>query len=363
MAAPRGPSAPRWPSTTWARDRQHLGRLRRGRGLRGLRGRARDGRARARRVRLHRRRRVRRRASAAAGASRCSCTDRDVGRSRAARRPRRARARGRRAPAAPRASPWWSPARAVGNRDLRDGVGEPSRTRRARSRHRAAHPARTHGAGRRRVCRARSTIDCDGASCGVLFVVAATAPRMIIFGAVDFSAALAERRSLLGYRVTVCDARPLFATAAALSRRPTRSSSRGRPTTSRTTEVDSRTVICVLTHDDKFDVPLLDARAAPRRWPSSGRWDRARRTSVGSRPSRARARATPRSARLHSPIGLDLGGSTPAGDRGIDSRRGDRESHRLGRACRCARGPRPIHRTASTRTESPRTASTEAARP
>ena len=89
----------------------------------------------------------------------------------------------------------------------------------------------------------------------------APAARMVVFGAIDFAAAVARVGSFLGYRVTVCDARPVFATAQAVPRRrrggrrvaapvPAGRGRRGR--------IDERTVLCVLTHDPKFDVPLLE---------------------------------------------------------------------------------------------------------
>jgi xanthine dehydrogenase accessory factor len=152
-------------------------------------------------------------------------------------------------------------------------------------------------------------IDCDGEVLRVLFVVASTAPRMIIFGAVDFSAALAEASSLLGYHVTVCDARPLFAT-----RRRFPSADEvvvAWPSEYlRSTPVDDRTVICVLTHDEKFDIPLLDTAL---RLPVAFVGAMASRTTH-ERRIRALEEAGLDSAqleRLHSPIGLDLGGSTP----------------------------------------------------
>ena len=82
-------------------------------------------------------------------------------------------------------------------------------------------------------------------------------PQMLVFGAIDFAAAVARAGKFLGYRVTVCDARPVFATASrfpdadeVVTDWPHRYLS-GIGT-------DSRTVICVLTHDPKFDVPLLE---------------------------------------------------------------------------------------------------------
>ena len=98
----------------------------------------------------------------------------------------------------------------------------------------------------------------------------APAPRMLVFGAIDFAAAVARAGKFLGYRVTVCDARPVFATASrfpdadeVITDWPHRYLS-GIAT-------DERTVICVLTHDPKFDVPLLEvALRLPR--PTSARW-------------------------------------------------------------------------------------------
>ncbi len=116
--------------------------------------------------------------------------------------------------------------------------------------------------------------------------------------------------------MTVCDARPVFATDEPLPLRPTRSSSSGR-TSYLAAEVDAgrideRTVLCVLTHDPKFDVPLLEVAL---RLPEvayvgamgSRRTHDDRDASGSARP----ASATPRSARLSSPIGLDLGARTP----------------------------------------------------
>src|SRR6202034_2906343 len=85
----------------------------------------------------------------------------------------------------------------------------------------------------------------------------APAPRMYVFGAIDFAAAVARVGKFLGYHVTVCDARPIFATK---SRFPDADEvvvdwpHRFLPGA----EVDQRTAICVLTHDPKFDVPVLE---------------------------------------------------------------------------------------------------------
>jgi xanthine dehydrogenase accessory factor len=187
-------------------------------------------------------------------------------------------------------------------------------------------------------------VDCDGETLRVLFVVASTAPRMIIFGAVDFSAALADASSLLGYHVTVCDARPLFATA---QRFPSADEVVVAWPSEylRSTETDSRTVICVLTHDEKFDIPLLETAL---RLPVAFVGAMASRTTH-ERRIRALEEAGldwAQLGRLHSPIGLDLGGSTPQETavsilaEVIASRTGS-----TGRSLRTQTGP--IHRGAS----------------
>ncbi|RDI64111.1 XdhC family protein [Nocardia pseudobrasiliensis] len=134
-------------------------------------------------------------------------------------------------------------------------------------------------------------------------------PRMIVFGAIDFAAAVARIGKFLGYHVTVCDARPVFATAARFPEAdevvvdwPHRYLEGAR--------VDSRTVICVLTHDAKFDVPVLEV--ALRRSVAYVGAMGSRRTHT-DRLARLRAAGLTEGelAQLRSPIGLDLGGHTP----------------------------------------------------
>ena len=134
-------------------------------------------------------------------------------------------------------------------------------------------------------------------------------PRMVVFGAIDFAAAVARIGKFLGYRVTVCDARPVFATASrfpdadeVITDWPHRYLSR--------ISTDERTVICVLTHDPKFDVPVLQvALRAPAayigamgsRRTHTDRLDRLREVGMTEQEL----------ARLRSPVGLDLGARTP----------------------------------------------------
>ena len=138
--------------------------------------------------------------------------------------------------------------------------------------------------------------------------------RMLVFGANDFGAALVPAARLLGYHVTLCDARPAFARQERFApaeevvadwphRYLAAEAAAGR--------LDARTVVCVLTHDPKFDIPLLQTAL---------RLDLAYVGAMGSRRSHgqrlesllAAGVAPEELERLHSPIGLDLGAVTPA---------------------------------------------------
>ncbi len=137
----------------------------------------------------------------------------------------------------------------------------------------------------------------------------APAPRMLVFGAIDFAAAVAKAGKFLGYQVTVCDARPVFATKSrfpdadeVITDWPHRYLS--------ATTTDERTVICVLTHDPKFDVPLL---AVALRRPAAYIGAMGSRRTHDDRIARLRevGLTDAELARLRSPIGLDLGARTP----------------------------------------------------
>lgn len=142
-------------------------------------------------------------------------------------------------------------------------------------------------------------------------------PRMIVFGAIDFAAAVARQGAFLGYHVTVCDARPVFTTKARFPQADEVVVSWPHHYLQKELDakrIDNRTVICVLTHDPKFDVPVLKLAL---------RIDGDRRPAyVGAMGSRVthddrliRLREVGLTddnlARLSSPIGLDLGGRTP----------------------------------------------------
>jgi len=136
-------------------------------------------------------------------------------------------------------------------------------------------------------------------------------PRMIIFGAVDFTAALAKVAKVLGYHVTVCDARAVFATVLrfpmadeVVNDWPDRYLAKVGD------DLGPRDAVCVLTHDHKFDVPAIAGAV---------------RTSVGylgamgSRRTHEQRKVRLREAgltdaeieRVMSPIGLDIGARTP----------------------------------------------------
>ena len=139
-------------------------------------------------------------------------------------------------------------------------------------------------------------------------------PRLLVFGANDFSAALLPAAKPLGYLVTLVDARPAFASQArfaAADQVVTAWPHQYLAAEAAAGRVDSRTVVCVLTHDPKFDIPLLEAALA---------LEVAFIGALGSRRSHAqrvgalldRGILPGRIAQLHSPLGLDLGAASPA---------------------------------------------------
>ena len=149
--------------------------------------------------------------------------------------------------------------------------------------------------------------DVDGAAVFVHSLL----PRaqMYIFGAIDHASALARVGKLLGYRVTVCDARVRFVTP---ERFPEADELvvdwpdtflRGAP-------VDSRTVICVLTHDEKFDVPAIVAALET---PAAYIGAMGSKVTTADREERLRAEGVSDAdiARIHAPIGMPIGARSP----------------------------------------------------
>jgi xanthine dehydrogenase accessory factor len=134
-------------------------------------------------------------------------------------------------------------------------------------------------------------------------------PRMYVFGAIDFTGAVARLGKFLGYHVTVCDAREKFATHERF------------PDADEvvvmwpdeylaTAEIDRRTVICALTHDPKFDVPLLKAALATEA-DYVGAMGSRRTHTERCEQLKADGVSDDDIARIAGPIGLDIGARTP----------------------------------------------------
>ncbi|MBS1886153.1 MAG: XdhC family protein [Actinobacteria bacterium] len=148
-----------------------------------------------------------------------------------------------------------------------------------------------------------------GSEIGVFFEVRAAAPRLLIFGAVDFSAAVAPPAARLGYRVTICDAREAFARSPRF--REAAEVVVGWPQELLAeTALGERDAVLVFTHDPKFDEPALIGAlgsgagyvgALGSRRTAADRERRLREAGVGEADL----------ARIHSPCGLDLGAATP----------------------------------------------------
>jgi xanthine dehydrogenase accessory factor len=134
-------------------------------------------------------------------------------------------------------------------------------------------------------------------------------PRMYVFGAIDFASAVARTGKFMGYRVTVCDARAVFATR---ERFPTADEIvvAWPDEFLKTAEVDKRTVICVLTHDPKFDVPVLKAALAT---PAGYIGAMGSRRTHNNRTARLKEEGVTDEelSRIASPVGLDIGARTP----------------------------------------------------
>lgn len=146
---------------------------------------------------------------------------------------------------------------------------------------------------------------------GVFIESFAAPPRMVIFGAVDFTAALAKVAKVLGYHVTVCDARAAFATPArfpmadvVVNEWPDRYLAEVGA------ELGPRDAVCVLTHDAKFDVPAIVGALATEVGYLGAMGSR---RTHDHRVVRLREAGVDETglARVMAPIGLDLGARTP----------------------------------------------------
>lgn len=139
-------------------------------------------------------------------------------------------------------------------------------------------------------------------------------PRMIVFGAVDFALALSRLASFLGYHVTVCDARAVFTTR---SRFPDADEvvvdwpHRYLEAEAKSGRIDGRSVLAILTHDPKFDVPLLEVALRLPEVQYIGAMGSRRTHDLRLSRLRAAGLTEQEVSRMSSPIGLDLGASTP----------------------------------------------------
>ncbi|WP_448002456.1 XdhC family protein [Agromyces bauzanensis] len=152
-------------------------------------------------------------------------------------------------------------------------------------------------------------LECDGDDLVFFCESRLAPPRMLITGAVAFAEALSAAAALLGYRVTVCDPRPLFATP---ERFPAAHEVVAEWPSDHLAglDVDERTVVCVLGHDARSDIPLLAAALAlPIAYVGALGSRRTHEERV--RMLRAAGVGDAELTRLHSPIGLDLGAATP----------------------------------------------------
>ena len=326
------------------RGRQRLRRLRRGRGLRGGQGRRRDRRADAAALRRQRRRRLRRRADLRRDHRRL----RRVGLPRVVPRAGRGRRVGRRRTSRSPSSPWsrarttgwaggwWSGPTAtsgtLGLQRLDDAVADDARGMLAAGRTGAAARRPRRRAPRRRPDAVRATPSPrrPGCSCSARSTSPPPSPGSGAF---------------LGYRVTVCDARPVFATP---KRFPDADEvivewpHRYLQAEVDAGRIDERTVLCVLTHDPKFDVPLLEVAL---RHPGRLR----RRDGLAAHPRGAARPGCAEAGLSEEEIAPAVladrarpGRPHPGGDRGLD-RRGDhrRALGRHGRAAGRHRRPDP----------------------
>jgi xanthine dehydrogenase accessory factor len=136
-------------------------------------------------------------------------------------------------------------------------------------------------------------------------------PRMVIFGAVDFTAALARVAKILGYRVTVCDARAVFATQARFPMAdevivdwPDRYLEQAGA------DLGPRDAVCVLTHDPKFDVPAIVAALTTKAGFIGAMGSRRTHTDRVRRLKEAGV-SDEAIATIRAPIGIDIGARTP----------------------------------------------------
>ncbi|HVE19780.1 MAG TPA: XdhC/CoxI family protein [Ilumatobacteraceae bacterium] len=137
-------------------------------------------------------------------------------------------------------------------------------------------------------------------------------PQMWIFGAVDFTAALAKVAKILGYRVMVCDAREVFATRRRFPMADEVIVSWPGPVfAERGSTLSQRDAVCILTHDPKFDVPAVQGALNTRVGYIGVMGSRKTHDKRMQRLAEAGIDQPQQIERLMSPIGLDIGARTP----------------------------------------------------
>ena len=150
----------------------------------------------------------------------------------------------------------------------------------------------------------------DGAD--VLAVVSAPRPRLILLGAGEHSAALSRVGTAAGFAVSVCDVWELLVTRERFpdARELVADLPHAYLERQETEDIDERTAICVLTHDVRLDIPALRTALA---MPAGFVGALGARSTVARRAEMLRAEGVSAAqlARLHSPLGLDLGGAGP----------------------------------------------------
>ena len=136
-------------------------------------------------------------------------------------------------------------------------------------------------------------------------------PQMVIFGAVDFTAALVRIAKVLGYKVIVCDARPVFATTARFPQADAVENEWPDQLMEKLgASLGPRDAVCVLTHDNKFDVPAITSALQTQVGYIGVMGSRKTHDNRTERLIEAGV-TTKEFERVMSPIGLDLGARTP----------------------------------------------------